>query len=233
LQTFTALAGVYSVSFLAAQRTAYYSGPSPLQPVAVLIDGVNVGTISPTTGTFKTYTSPLFTLAAGTHTHTHAATLNGNDQTTFVDDVAINIVSSPAVSKLTGTPIGTTASWAGSGDTISQVFDGSFTSFFDAANNSLTNWVGLDLGSPQLIAVIKYAPRAGEEFRMVGGQFQVSTTADFSSNVTTIYTITTAPVAGQFTTVNVSIPTAYRYIRYIGGTQWVNIAEMEVDGLSN
>lgn len=64
---------------------------------------------------------------------------------------------------------------------------------------------------------------------MIGGQFQVSNTADFSSGVTTIYTITTAPVAGQFTTVQVNA-SGFRYIRYTGGNQWVNIAEMEVDG---
>jgi hypothetical protein len=58
----------------------------------------------------------------------------------------------------------------------------------------------------------------------------VSNTADFSSGVVTIYTITTAPVAGSFTKVAVSVPGSYRYIRYTGGTGWVNIAEMEVDG---
>jgi hypothetical protein len=132
--------------------------------------------------------------------------------------------------QLTGTPIGTQTSYLNNGDTIAQVFDGNLNTYFDAPNNSLTNWVGLDLGSPQTITQIAYAPRAGYEFRMYGGQFQVSTTADFSSNVLTIYTITSIPVAGQLTTVNVSVPSQYRYIRYIGGTQWVNIAEMEVFG---
>jgi hypothetical protein len=136
----------------------------------------------------------------------------------------------PAPVKLTGTPIGTQPSFLNNGDTIAQVFDGNFNTYFDAPNNSLTDWVGLDLGTAHTITQIKYAPRAGYEYRMVGGQFQVSTTPDFSSNVTTIYTITTIPVAGQFTTVSVSVPSAYRYVRYVGGTNWVNIAEMEVDG---
>ena len=65
---------------------------------------------------------------------------------------------------------------------------------------------------------------------MVGAEIQVSSTADFSSGVTTIYTITAAPPAGQLVTVTVS-PVTGRYIRYIGGTQWVNIAELEVDGV--
>ncbi len=135
----------------------------------------------------------------------------------------------PVAAKLIGTPIGTPTSWLNNGDTIAQVFDGNFNTYFDAANNSLTNWVGLDLGAAHNITQIKYAPRLWDEFRMIGGQFQVSNTADFSSGVTTIYTITTAPVAGQFTTVQVNA-SGFRYIRYTGGNQWVNIAEMEVDG---
>ncbi len=147
-----------------------------------------------------------------------------------IAEMEVDGIYTPAPVKLTGTPIGTPTSWLNNGDTIAQVFDGNFNTYFDAPNSSLTNWVGLDLGSPQTITQIKYAPRAGYEWRMVGGEFQVSNTADFSSGVTTIYTITTAPVAGQFTTVAVSFPGTFRYIRYIGGTGWVNIAEMEVDG---
>ncbi len=139
--------------------------------------------------------------------------------------------AAPVYTKLSGTAIGTQTSWLNNGDTIAQVFDGNFSSYFDAPNSNLTNWVGLDLGGAQQINVIKYAPRAGYEWRMVGGQFQVSSTPDFSSNVVTIYTITTAPVAGVFTTVNVSVGGSYRYVRYTGGTGWVNIAEMEVDGV--
>lgn len=132
--------------------------------------------------------------------------------------------------KLSGTTIGTPTSWLGHGDTIAQVFDGNLSSYYDAANNSLTNWVGLDLGSAShTIAQIKYAPRPGYGFRMVGGQFQVSNSATFSSGVVTLYTITAIPVAGQLTTINLNT-SGYRYIRYIGGTQWVNIAEMEIDG---
>jgi hypothetical protein len=136
----------------------------------------------------------------------------------------------PTPTKLTGTVIGTPTSWLGSGDTIAQVFDGNLNTYYDAANNSLTNWAGLDLGAGHTIAQIKYAPRAGYEYRMVGGQFQVSNSATFATGVVTLYTITAAPVAGQLTSIYVNA-TGYRYIRYIGGTNWVNIAEMEVDGV--
>jgi fibronectin type 3 domain-containing protein len=133
--------------------------------------------------------------------------------------------------KLAGTPIGTGGSFSAN-STYAAAFDGDFTTFFDPANASLANWVGQDLGSPQTIAQIKYAPRAGWEFRMYGGQFQASNTADFSSGVVTLYTVTAIPASGQFTTVSVNPGGAYRYIRYVGGTQWVNIAEMEVDGVA-
>jgi len=36
---------------------------------------------------------------------------------------------------------------------------------------------------------------------MVGGMFQGSDTADFSADVQTLYTITTAPPVGQLTTI--------------------------------
>ena len=62
---------------------------------------------------------------------------------------------------------------------------------------------------------------------MVGGVFQASNTANFSSGVVTLHKITTAPTAGVLTTVSVSDPTAYRYFRYLspnGG--YCNIAEL-------
>jgi len=134
----------------------------------------------------------------------------------------------PASAALTGTPIGTNGS--SSTTTLAQAFDGNFNTYYDAPDSSLTDWVGLDLGTARNITLIKYAPRSGFASRMVGGQFQVSSTADFSSNVLTIYTITAAPVVGQFTSIAVSVPSPFRYIRYIGGTSHVDIAEMEVDG---
>jgi hypothetical protein len=132
---------------------------------------------------------------------------------------------------LTGTAIGTGGSW-NPYTTYSAAFDGSTSTFFDPANGNLSNWVGEDLGSTKVVTQIRFAPRAGYEFRMVGGMFQASNTADFSSGVVTLYTITTAPTPGQVATVSVNpTHTAYRYYRYTGGTQWVNIAEMELDGL--
>ncbi len=84
-----------------------------------------------------------------------------------------------------------------------------------------------------MVTQIRFAPRAEYEVRMLGGEFQSFNTADFSSGVVTLYTVTAIPSANQVTTVAVNPGgAAYRYFRYTGGTQWVNIAEIELDGLA-
>ncbi len=132
--------------------------------------------------------------------------------------------------KLSGTVIGTTGSYQGVGNTRDKAFDGSVSTFFDApeALNGNGAWTGLDLGTAQQINLIRYAPRATWEDRMIGGKFQGSSTADFSSGVVDLYTITTSPTAGVLASVAISNTTAFRYVRYLapnGG--WGNIAEAE------
>ena len=136
---------------------------------------------------------------------------------------------SPAVmhTKLTGTTIGTAGSYNNSGNTIAKATDGSTSTFFDGQASS-GNWVGLDLGSAKSISQIAYAPRSGYGSRMTGGQIQISTTADFSSGVTTIYTITGTPPSG-LTTVTLSSPVTARYVRYLSPAgSHGDISEFEV-----
>jgi len=97
-QSFSAVEGTYTVSFIGAQRS-YYNGPTPVQPVSVQIDGTQVALISPTTASFLTYTTPSFTLTSGTHTLSMSSTYTSPsvDATTFVDTVAINCVGAPIV----------------------------------------------------------------------------------------------------------------------------------------
>ncbi len=171
---------------------------------------------------------------AGTTYYYYVTALNGNLAPTNAESAASNEVSGAIASssvKLTGAAIGVGGAYTpGSG--VGAAFDGDLSTFFDPATGGLTNWVGLDLLSPQTITQIKFAPRTGYEFRMYGGQFQVSSTADFSSNVVTLYTVSSVPVSGQLTTISVNPGGTYRYVRFVGGTQWVNIAEMEVDGVA-
>jgi hypothetical protein len=134
------------------------------------------------------------------------------------------------ISKLSGAVIGTPGSYNNLGNTISNVFDGNFNTFFDAPVPTGA-WVGLDLGSPEVIKQVRFAPRPFYAGRMLGGMIQASNTPDFSSGVVTLYTITTIPVTGVLNTVSLSNPSAFRYVRYLGPAYGsCNIAELEFDG---
>jgi uncharacterized delta-60 repeat protein len=132
--------------------------------------------------------------------------------------------------KVAGTAIGTPGSYRNHGTTIANAFDGNLSTFFDAPDAS-GDWVGLDLGTAQVVTQVKYAPRAGYQGRMVGGEIQASNSADFSSGVVTLYTISSTPAAGVLTTRSLTNTKAYRYYRYIGpANSYCNIAELEFDG---
>lgn len=133
--------------------------------------------------------------------------------------------------KLDGTIIGTPGSYNNLGNTITNVFDGDLTTFFDGPNSSDGSncWAGLDfgVGVTRPITEIKYCPRTGYANRMVGGQFQGSNTADFS-NAVTLFTVTAQPMTGVMTTQLITNSTPFRYVRYLsppGG--WGNVAEVE------
>ena len=133
-------------------------------------------------------------------------------------------------SKLTGTTIGTAGSYKNIGNTIAMATDGNLSTFFDGPTAN-GNWVGLDLGSSKTINQIMFAPRSGYASRMVGGVFQISTAADFSTGVTTLYTIAVAPTSGSLTTVTLSSPVTARYIRYLSpSNSYGDISEFDVLG---
>ena len=130
-------------------------------------------------------------------------------------------------STLAGTAIGTGGSFGNGGNTIAKAFDGSLATYVDlaAANGA---WAGLDLGSAKTIGSIRYAPRAGWSSRMVGGVFQSSTTADFSSGPVTLATITAKPVEGALTTIALATPATARYVRYLSPNgSYGNVAEVQ------
>jgi hypothetical protein len=147
-------------------------------------------------------------------------------QTSFVAIPRAQLTA-PIIARLTGTVIGTAGF---NGNTRDKVFDGSLNTFLDA---SIANgaWVGLDLGTAKTVTRIRYAPRPGQTAWMLGGKFQVSSRADFASDVVDLATITTEPVANRWSTLNVSNKNKYRYVRYISPDgSYGNIAEMEVWG---
>ena len=139
--------------------------------------------------------------------------------------------------QLYGVIIGTDGSYNNAGATKETVFDGSLKNFFDAPSS--VAWAGLDLGegASAVITEIRYCPRDNFSSRMVGGKFQGSNTADFSSGVADLLTITTQPTDGILTSRIISNGNAFRYLRYLcpaGG--YGNVAEVQflgtVSGLS-
>jgi hypothetical protein len=136
-----------------------------------------------------------------------------------------NVTTTPT--QLTGTVIGTSGSWDNSGNTIAKAVDGNLSTFFDGpvANG---DWVGLNLGSAQTIGQISYAPRSGWASRMVGGTFQASNSATFSSGVVNLFTISSTPATGSLTTVTVNVSGTYQYVRYVGPNgSYGDVAEIQ------
>jgi hypothetical protein len=84
-QDFTFASGSYNVSFYAAQRTGNN------QTINVSCDGVQIGTISPTSSTmFNYYSTNSFTVTAGTHRIMFSGT-SVNDNTAFIDKVSLEL----------------------------------------------------------------------------------------------------------------------------------------------
>jgi Protein of unknown function (DUF1349)/Kelch motif len=135
-------------------------------------------------------------------------------------------------SKLTGTLIGTSGSYQSKGNTAANAFDGNTATYFDGPSAN-GDWVGMNFGSPEIVTQVQYVPRVSWTSRMVGGVFQGSTTPDFSSGVTNLYTVTTAPATGLYTVEPVTVTTAFQYVRYLapaGG--YGNVSELEFDGMT-
>jgi N-acetylneuraminic acid mutarotase len=142
-------------------------------------------------------------------------------------------VAPPAGSvKLAGNLIGTAGSYQNKGNTIANAMDGNLNSFFDAPAG-VQGWMGLDLGTPAEITQVQFVPRSGFDSRMVGGIFQGSTTPDFSSGVTNLFTVTASPAGGVYTAEPVSVTTSFEYVRYLSPVSGSgNVAEIAFDGIA-
>ena len=148
-------------------------------------------------------------------------------------------VAVTADAQLSGTVIGTDASFGGFGATKEIAFDGSLGNFVDVGGSG-GGWTGLDLGSSgsAVVTGVRYCPRKGLANAMVGGKFQASNTADFTGGVVDLFTIATAPTEGVLTFQAVNSRSAYRFVRYIqpANNGWNTAAEVQflgnVSGLS-
>jgi hypothetical protein len=136
--------------------------------------------------------------------------------------------------RLDGAVIGTSGSFNSLGATRELVFDGSVENFFDAPDS--VSWAGIDLGAG-VSAVpnqVRYAPRKHFGDRLVGGKFQGSSSADFSSGVVDLFTVTEAPPDGELTIQALDGTQGFRYFRYLGPAgSYGNVAEVEFHGTPN
>jgi hypothetical protein len=136
--------------------------------------------------------------------------------------------SARADGQLVGTVIGTSGSYDSLGATRELAFDGSLANFFDGPES--VSWTGLDLGSEAsaVVAAVRYAPRKNFAGRMVGGKFQGSNSADFSSGVIDLFTIQSEPPSGALTMQTVTATQAFRYLRYLSPPSgYGNVAEVQ------
>ena len=203
-----------------------------------MVGGVFQASNSPT---FATGVSTLYAIAAapatGSLTTVRLATPVSDRYVRYLSPAnsygnaaEVQFFTPATLTQRTGTTIGTAGSNGTAGNTVTKATDGNLSTFFDGPTAN-GDWVGLDLGSAQSISQIKFAPRSGFASRMVGGAFQVSNSATFSTGVTTVYTVTAAPATGSLTTVTLSTPITGRYVRYLspnGG--YGNVAEIQFLG---
>ena len=125
-QTINLAAGTYSVSFYAARRAWQGAG----QPLQLSIGGIPVGTpITPISTAFALYTSATFTVTAGNHTLQFTTTNPTGDNSSFVDAVSLNALTTTNVSLTTsatpvtvGSSVTFTATVSGSNPTGSVTF---------------------------------------------------------------------------------------------------------------
>jgi uncharacterized repeat protein (TIGR01451 family) len=98
-QAVTLTAGSYVVTFNAAQRATYQSSSQTFQ---LQIDGVVMGTFTPSSTFYATLTTSVFTLTAGVHTVAFVGLdPNGGDNTALIDQVALTSQSQPSISNPT------------------------------------------------------------------------------------------------------------------------------------
>ena len=84
-QSVNLTAGTYSLSILAAQRANYQA---QYQSIEILVDGSEVGTVTPSSTNYALYVTSQFTVTAGIHT-IQLVGLNplGGDNTAFIDEL--------------------------------------------------------------------------------------------------------------------------------------------------
>jgi hypothetical protein len=103
-------AGSYDLSFLAAQRAKYQTQN---QSIEVLVDGTNVGVITPASTTYATYETSSFSVTAGTHTiELLGLSPQSASSAAFIDSVSLASTQSTITDGGFETPVLTAKSYA-------------------------------------------------------------------------------------------------------------------------
>ncbi len=208
-------------------------------PYAGMPLGYNVKRSSLNGGPYATLTTGLATTAFQDSGLTSGATYYYVVTTTNSGGESANsaqlVLNPPVGLKLTGTVMGG-GTPLNSGTVYANAFDGSVSTYFESTD--ATGWTGLDFGAGKAITGLRYSPRNSDTSNtnnsslLLGGRFQASNTADFSSGVVTFITLNTTADYNTYTAVGVApSTTTYRYVRYLTSSARVaDIAEIAFYG---
>lgn len=179
--------------------------------------------------------------SSGAYTVTLTAT-NDDGSISKTTTKVVTAWSGPII-KLTGELFGHSGSWGDNPETqISAAVDGDVTTFVDGPGPE--GWVGYDFGAGNKATLksVKYAPRDGWGWRMVGAEIRGSNDpavlTDPNATYTTLYKITEEPPSGELTTADVAAQEGYdfegyRFIYFYTPDGYGNIAELEFTGVLN
>ncbi len=135
-----------------------------------------------------------------------------------------------ASEKLTGTVIGKGTPYNdASSVAYEKAVDGNTSTFADCSGNLV--WVGYDFGEGAAVIItgFRYYPRDGYADRMNGKSFEISTDGTTWEKV---YTISSTPSEGSFTTISIANTKPVRYVRYNGSGGYLNVCEVEFMGFA-
>jgi len=243
---------IYNRALTAAELKTVYTGYAPpLAPTNLVVTTSNskpalswtaasgatsynvkrAGTLAGPYTTIATITSASYTDTSAASCATYFYVVSASNSN---GESGNSVIATLAGKKLTGTLIGTDGSFNSNGNTKANAVDGNLGTYFDGPTANGV-WVGYDLGadSTQVVFKLRYAPRAGYGSRMIGGVFQGSNVASFST-ATTLFTITATPADGVYTEKSITGTAAYRYIRYLApNAGYGNVAEVEFYGIAS
>ena len=213
--TVNVTAGTYDISLRVA---SIYSN----KQAKVYLDGTLLGTFTiPNTGSWQSWQNVTInnvTVSGGNYKILRIECVTNGFNLNWID-----VFDNCSDSIFTGTQFDNIIPYC-CGNGGANAFDGNTGTYTDsqAATGGFT---GIDFGSAQMVNTIKYYPREGYAFRMVGGKFQGS---NDNVNYTDVYTISSSP-SYEWNSVDVNV--SYRYMRYLSpASSYCNVAEIEFCG---